>query len=111
MSAVVVVEIHLEVGKVPLVVRFHLGNLLLRGDAVFLGLEHDGGAVGIVSADIGALLATELLEANPDVGLDVFQQMAEMNGAIGVGKGTGDQYLAGSVTHGNGIDFQKMGGL
>ena len=110
-SAVVVVEIHLEVGKVPLVVRFHLGNLLLRGDAVFLGLEHDGGAVGIVSADIGALLATELLEANPDVGLDVFQQMAEMNGAIGVGKGTGDQYLAGSVTHGNGVVFQKMGGL
>ena len=78
---------------------------------IFFSFDHYGCAVGIVSADIGALLATELLEANPDVGLDVFQQMAEMNGAIGIGKGTGDQYLAGSVTHGNGIDFQKMGGL
>ncbi len=111
MGAVVIVEVDLEIGEIPLVVRFHLGDLLFRGDAVFLGLEHDGGAVGIVSADIGALLATQFLEANPDVGLDVFQQMAQMNGAIGVGKGTGDQYLAGSVTHGNGVDFQKMGGL
>ena len=108
-GAVVVVELDLEVGEVLLVVRFHLRNLLLWGDAVFFRLEHDGGAVGIIRAHIGALLAAQFLEAYPDIGLDVFQQVAQMNGAIGVGKGTGHQDFAGRVTHGVDVVIPEKG--
>ena len=109
MGAVVVVELDLEVSEVPLVVRFDLRNLLLRGDAVFFRLEHDGGAMGIVGAHVDALLTAQFLETDPDIGLDVFQQVAQVNGAIGVGKGTGHQDFAGRVTHGVDVVIPEKG--
>jgi hypothetical protein len=45
-------------------------------------------------------MTTGLLETYPDVSLDVFQQVAKVNGAVGVGQGTGDQNLALAVCHG-----------
>jgi hypothetical protein len=44
-------------------------------------------------------MTTGLLETYPDVSLDVFQQVAKVNGAVGVGQGTGDQNLALAVYH------------
>jgi hypothetical protein len=38
-------------------------------------------------------MAAHLLEAHPDVGLDVLDQMAEMDGAVGVRQGAGDENL------------------
>ena len=43
------------------------------------------------------LMSLHFLEADPDVGLDVFHQVAEVNAAIGIGQGGGDQDL--SLTH------------
>jgi hypothetical protein len=40
------------------------------------------------------LVAAHLLKAHPDVGLDVFDQMAEVDGAVGVGQGAGDEDVA-----------------
>jgi hypothetical protein len=40
-------------------------------------------------------MALHLLEAHPDVGLDVFDQMAEMDAAVGIGQGGGDEDFAG----------------
>ncbi len=39
------------------------------------------------------------LETRPDVGLHIFQHMAEMNGAIGIGQGTGQQDLSFRGSH------------
>ena len=54
-----------------------------------------GGAVGVVGAQVAAVVAAHFLETHPDVGLDIFDQVAEMDAAIGVGQGGGDEDLAG----------------
>jgi len=67
---------------------------LLRRDAFLLGTQHDRRAVRVVGTDVPALVAGHLLEAHPDVGLDVFDQVAEVDGAVGVGQGGGDEDFA-----------------
>ena len=76
------------------------GDELFRGDAVLLGAQHDRRAVGIVGADVMAFVAAQLLEAHPDIGLDIFNQMADVDRTVGVGQGTGNENSAGSVIHG-----------
>jgi hypothetical protein len=87
----IIVEADVEVGKVTLVVGFYRSNLLFRADAVLLSLQHDGGTVSIVCADVVHVMATGFLKANPDIGLDVFHQMAKVNRAVGIGQGAGDK--------------------
>ena len=94
MGRVVVVEADQEGGKVAGVLAMDAGDQGFRRDALLLGAQHDRRAVGVVGADVPALVATHLLEAHPDVGLDVFDQMAEVDGAVGVRKCGGDENLA-----------------
>ncbi len=76
------------------------GDELFRGDAFLFGAEHDRRAVGIVGAGIPAFIALHFLETDPDVGLDVFDQVAKVYGAVGVGQGGGDENFAG---HGDSV--------
>jgi hypothetical protein len=64
-------------------------------DAFLLGAQHDRCAVGVVGADVPAFVAAHLLEAHPDVGLDVLDQVAEVDRAVGIGQGAGNEDLAG----------------
>jgi hypothetical protein len=43
--------------------------------------------VRIISTDKNAVITDHFLVANPNIGLDVFDQMANMDGAIGVRQG------------------------
>jgi hypothetical protein len=45
-------------------------------------------------------MAAHSLKTHPDIGLDVTHQMAEVNIAVGVGQGVGDENLARSGSHG-----------
>ena len=54
----------------------------------------------VAAADVDAALADETLEAHPDVGLDVLQQVAEMDRAVGVRQRAGHQDVA-SAGHGD----------
>ena len=89
------VETDQETGEILFVFGTHLIDQLFRADAHLFSFQHDGCAVGIVSAHIGALLASRLLEAHPDIRLDSFQQVAEVQRTVGVGKGAGYENLAG----------------
>ena len=97
--AVVVVEADLEAGEVGLVLPGHARDQLLRRDAVLPGAQHDGRAVGIVGADVDTVVAAQLLEAHPDIGLDVLHQVPDVDRAVGVGQGAGDQQGADFLTH------------
>jgi len=44
-------------------------------------------------------MALHLLKAYPYIGLNVFHQVAEMNGAIGIGQGAGNQEVSRVVWH------------
>ena len=56
--------------------------------------------VGVVGADVvdfhGGPVVVHLhtLKTHPDIGLDVLDQMAQMNGAIGIGQRGGDEDAA-----------------
>ncbi len=91
---VVVVEADVEAGEIARVLAMDARDQRLRRDAFLLGAQHDRRAVRVVGADVPALVAAHLLEAHPDVGLDVFDQVAEVDGAVGIGQGGGDEYLA-----------------
>lgn len=60
---------------------------LLGCDALFFCAQHDGCAVRIVGANIVASMALHFLKTYPYVCLDVLNQMAQMNAAVGVGQG------------------------
>ena len=38
-------------------------------------------------------MPAKFLKTDPDIGLDIFDQMPQMDGAVGVGQGTGDEYF------------------
>jgi hypothetical protein len=69
----------------------HIGDQAFLAPLFLLSPNHDGRAVGVVGTDIDATTAAQLLEANPYVGLDVFDQMAEMDRAVRVRKGCCDK--------------------
>ena len=89
----------METGKVAGVFVPHTADQGFRRDAFLFCAQHDRRAVGVVGAHVAAVVAAHLLEAHPDIGLDVFDQMAEVDAAVGVGQGGGDEDLAG---HGGG---------
>ena len=69
--------------------------------AGLFGRNHDGRAVRVVRPHKVHRVALHALEPHPDVGLDVFHDVADVEVAVGVGEGGGDEELAG---HGE-IDF------
>jgi hypothetical protein len=72
--------------------RAHGVDLLLGGDALAFGAEHDGRTVGVVGADVVALVAARTLEAHPDVRLHLLEHVSQVQRAVGVGQGAGDEY-------------------
>jgi hypothetical protein len=50
--------------------------------------------MGIGRAYVNAVMATEFLEADPDVGLDVLDEMAHMRRAIGIRQGARNEYFS-----------------
>ena len=91
---VVVVERDLEVGEVPEVDRVRARDELLGRDALPARADHHRRAVRVVRADVDAVVAAHLLEADPEVGLDVLHQMAQVDVPVRVGERTRNDYLS-----------------
>ena len=45
-------------------------------------------------ADVGAGVTAQFLEAHPDIGLDVLDEMAHVNGPVGVREGARNEYFS-----------------
>jgi hypothetical protein len=56
--------------------------------------KHGRSAVGVIAADVKTIMATELLEAHPVVGLEILDEMTEMDARIHVGQATRHENLA-----------------
>ncbi len=95
MRRVVMVEADVETREVARVLVPHTLDQRLRSDVLLLRAQHDRRAMCVVRAHVTAVVSAHFLEAHPDVGLDVFDQMAEMDAAVGVGQGGSDEDLAG----------------
>src|SRR5437879_4060470 len=101
MGRVPVVEFDVESVEVLLAPLGDFGDELLRRLPRLLRRQHDRCAVSIVGADEVHFVALHALEPHPDVRLDVFHDVADVERAVRVGKGGGDEQPAGHA------DFQK----
>ena len=79
------IERNVETGKVSFVGCLHIGDQFGLRSTLLTGTDHDGGPVRVVRAYEDTLTASKFLESNPNVGLDVFDQMTNVNMSIGVG--------------------------
>ena len=68
---------------------------LLGRHALALGLDHHRRAVRVLRAHVDAVVTLHALEAHPDVGLHGFDDVAEVQRAVGVRQCAGDEDLAG----------------
>ena len=93
-GGVIVVEADVKTTEILLVLVPDTINQVFGRDAFPLGTEHNGSPMSIVRANVVAVLATHFLIAHPDIRLNVFQQMAQVDGAIGVRQGAGYQNIA-----------------
>ena len=105
MSGVVVVVADVEAAEILRVFVAQPIDQHLGPHAFALGQQHRRGAVGVVRANVDALVAAHTLKPHPDVRLDVLEQVPEMNGPVGVGQGAGDEYAA----HGGGSNRGSEG--
>jgi hypothetical protein len=86
-----------EIGKVTLMLVVILGDKILRRHPRTLGIDFDRRAMGIISAHIHHVLPRHFEKAHENIGLDVLDEMAQVNTSIGVGQSAGDQNW---VSHG-----------
>ena len=85
------VEADTEAGEIMLVFLADTFNPLLFRDPMSLSTDHDRGAVRIVGAHKEALVTAKPLKTYPDICLDIFDKMAQVNWSIGVGQCSCDQ--------------------
>ncbi len=68
---------------------------LFGSHALGLRLDHDRGAVRVLGTHVDAVVTLHTLEADPDVRLYGLDDVAQVQWAVGVGKGARDENLAG----------------
>ena len=84
MGGVIVIKSHAKAGEIFLMILRNTLNQGFGRDAFLLSPQHNGSAVGVVGANVVALLSTTFLKTHPNVGLDVLKKMTQMNGAVGI---------------------------
>src|SRR3989344_1140981 len=89
-GGVVVVEPDKERPEIPRVLLEHIRDELLRGNVELLGLQLDGGALGVVGAAVDDILSPQPEEPDIDVRLDVSRQVPDVYWTFGLGQGRGD---------------------
>ena len=93
------VEGNLEATKISQMGLSHVRDQLLLGPALGPGPNHDRRTVGVIGTEVDCLMAAQPLKTGEDVCLDIFDEMPEVDVAVGVGQGRGDQDPAG-IGHG-----------
>lgn len=90
----VVVKLDAKGGEVADVRLPHVGDQLFFGPSLLTGPDHDRRAVRVIGADVDALVAAQLLESHPDIGLDVLDQVTDVDVAVRVGQSSSDEDAA-----------------
>jgi hypothetical protein len=97
-----------EITLVFLLIRHHH---FLGADALFPGLQHDGGAMSIAAADENAVATPKSLEANPDIRLNVFNEVPQVDGPVRVRQSAGDQDFIRVLVHRITAPGETSGGI
>ena len=79
------VKFHLKTRKISEMLFAVAFNQFFGWYSFLAGGDHHRGAVGVVGAEVSALMAAHFLKADPEISLQILDQMAEMNVAVGIG--------------------------
>ena len=79
-------ELDLELAEVLRMLLVHLRDEFVWADSETLRMEHDGSAMRVVRTDVQTVISPEPLKAGPDIGLDVLDQVAEVDRPICIGQ-------------------------
>ena len=93
-GGVPVVKADVKTVQIGFATRGNIGHKLLWRLAGLFGSNHDRRAMAIVGADKVHRVAHHPLVAHPDVGLDVFHDVTDVEVAVGIGQGGRDKELA-----------------
>ncbi|MDT4865334.1 hypothetical protein FQZ97_1001300 [compost metagenome] len=86
-----VVETDVEAVQVLRAFRGVAGDQRLRRDAFFFRLQHDRRAVRVIRTHEVHRVARHSHRTNPDIGLDVLHDVADVERSVGVGQRSGDK--------------------
>ena len=101
---VVQIKGDVEAREVTQMLLMHAGDQRFRCDAFLFGAQHDRGAMRVVGTDVRSVVADKLLITHPDIGLDIFDQMTQVDGPVSVGQRGSDEQ---STFHG--CNFSRLG--
>ena len=90
-GAPVIVEADVEAGEIALMLLIHLPDQGFLGPTLLSSPNHDRRAVGVVGAQEDAPVPGKILKSDPNIGLDVFHQMTNMDGTIRIREGSGNK--------------------
>ena len=93
-GGVPIVEGNVKTIEVGLAAGCNVGHKLLGGDACFFGGNHDGCAMRVVGTYKMHFMTLHALRTNPDVGLDVFHDVTDVEIAVGIGQCGRDKNLS-----------------
>jgi len=91
----------MEAIQIGLAASGNIGHEVLRCDPRFFSRDHDRRAVSIIRTHKMHLIATQSHEPHPDVCLDVFHDVANVEWAVRVGQRRRHKQLAGRRTGGS----------
>ncbi len=102
---VVLIESNMKTGKIAQMFRVNTGNQRFRRNPFLFRTQHDGCAMGIIRTNIMDGMPLHFLETHPDIGLDILDQMSEMDAAIGIRQCGSYQDIA--CSHQLSIEYRK----
>jgi hypothetical protein len=70
-----------------------IGDDFFLGPVLSLSPNTNCGSVCVVGTDVNTLVPSQFLKSHPDIGLDIFHQVPQMNRTVGIGQGGGNQNL------------------
>ena len=88
--AAVIVELDIKTGEVGDVLFTDGGDQRFFRATFLTGANHNRGAMRIVGTEVATFVAAQFLETDPDIGLDVFHEVADVNFTVGVRQSSGD---------------------
>ena len=89
--ATIVIEANVEAAKIFRMGFPDVGDKLVFADSLFLGGNSNGRAVSIVRAKIAAVFAAQFLKSNPNVRLNILNEMSYMDIAVGIWESASDK--------------------
>src|SRR3989338_748041 len=93
MGGVIIIERHIKIFKILYMFLAYFCHKFFGWNVFGLRFQHNRRAMTIAAANVKTLMTVHLLKSDPNVSLNIFNQMSQMNGAIGIGEAGGDKYV------------------